>query len=252
MKKLHISFGDEQYRRSLDLLRDTTLANGSDEFVDYTQTWLYSTEFYNASRTNKYILNQSRGAGYWMWKPFIILEAFKTLEDDDVVLYSDAGLKVIGNLDPLYKVAQSDSNDGKILFKLPAVGVDAHLAKTWTKRDCFVLMGCNEDKYWNANMSNGAVSLWRKTDENIEFLKEWLKWVRNPQIVTDSGNLHGVNDISFRDHRHDQSVLTILATKYSFELFRDPTQYGNEEIDQFTNSPYPQLFHHHRNFKHKE
>ena len=250
MKKIHISFGDEQYRRSLDLLGKTTLANGSDEFVDYTQTWLYSTEFYLASKTNKYILNQSRGAGFWMWKPFIILEAFKTLENGDVVLYSDAGLNVIGKLDPLYKIAQSDSNGGKILFKLPAVGVDAHLAKTWTKRDCFILMGCNEKKYWEADMSNGAISLWRKTDENTVFLNEWLKRLRNPQIVTDSENIHGVNDISFIDHRHDQSVLTILATKYNFELFRDPTQYGNEELDQFTNSHYGQLFNHHRNFKH--
>ena len=54
------------------------------------------------------------------------------------------------------------------------------------------------------------------------------------------------NFMEFKDHRHDQSVLTILSVKYNFELFRDPTQFGNDFKDQFNNSPYDQLFNHHR------
>jgi hypothetical protein len=250
MRKVHISFGDNKYKKSLELLEKTSLENGTEEFTAYSKDWLFSTEFYTNSKRNQYILNQPRGAGYWIWKPYIILETFKTLEDSDIVLYSDAGLKVIDNLNPLYELAQTDPNGGKILFKLPAVGVLHHKAKTWTKKDAFVLMGCDEEKYWNANMGNGAVSLWKKTNENIDFLNEWLEYLRDPRISTDSYNETGKNDPSFRDHRHDQSVLTILATKHNLELFRDPTQYGNEELDLFPNCPYPQLFHHHRNFTH--
>lgn len=250
MKKIHISFGDENYKESLDLLEKTSLEFGSDFFIGYTKSWLIETPLYADNKMARYILNQPRGAGYWAWKPFIILETFKTIEEGDVVLYNDAGLKVIDNLNPLFEVADSDPNGGIVLFKLPAVGVKAHKAKTWTKRDTFVLMEANTPKFWEADMSNGAVSLWKKTPKNIEFLEEWKKHCLHPNKITDMGNLHGVNDITFRDHRHDQSILTILATKYSFELFRDPTQYGNEEIDLFTNSPYPQLFYHHRNFKH--
>ena len=251
MKKILISFGDKNYKKSLDLLEKTSLENGVDNFLGYTKSWLISTNFYKKSKRNQYILNKSRGAGYWMWKPFIILETFKSLGDNDIVLYSDAGLKVIDNLNPLYKVAQNDSNDGKVLFKLPTVGVPHHLAKTWTKRDCFVLMDCDSEKYWGANMTNGAISLWKKTSGNIKFLEEWQEYLRDPKIITDDGNIMGKsNFMEFRDHRHDQSVLTLLSVKYNFELFRDPTQYGNSEISKFNNSPYSQLFHHHRNFKH--
>ena len=252
MKKVHISFGDGNYKESLDLLEKTTMENGSDFFMGYTKSWLFESPFYKNNKMARYILNQPRGAGYWAWKPYVILEAFDALEEGDIVLYSDAGLKVIGNLNPLYEIAQRGPNGGKILFKLPAVGVTAHLAKTWTRRDTFVLMEANTPKFWEADMSNGAVSLWKKTPENIEFLKEWKKHCLHPNKITDIGNLYGVNDMTFRDHRHDQSILTILATKYDFELFRDPTQYGNEELNKFSNSPYPQLFHHHRNFKHPE
>ena len=100
-------------------------------------------------------------------------------------------------------------------------------------------------------MTNGAVSLWTKNTNNINLLNEWLRYCRDPRIITDDPNMCGrPNFIEFKDHRHDQSILTILSIKYNFTLFRDPTQWGNEERNSFTNSSYPQLFHHHRNFKH--
>jgi len=248
MKKIHISYANELYYKSMDLLEKTSLKLGKvDQFIRYTRKWLETTEFY---QKNRYILNIERGNGVWCWKPKIILETFNLLENGDIVLYSDAGLRVISLLDPLFKVAQNDPNDGKVLFKVPSVGV-THKAKMWTKRDCFVLTNSDEEKYWNADMTNGAVSLWVKNDKNIEFLNEWQRYLRDPRVVTDDVNMCGQpNFPEFRGHRHDQSVLTILAKKYDFELFRDPTQYGNEELSKFSNSPYSQSFYHHRNFKH--
>ena len=248
MKRVHISFANEEYYKSLDLLEKTSLEIGKvDQFIRYTQEWLKTTEFW---RKNQYILSQKRGAGFWIYKPHVILETFKNLDENDIVLWSDAGLRVISLLDPLFKVAQECPNDGKVLFKVPAVGV-THKAKMWTKRDCFVLTNSDEEKYWNADMTNGAVSLWVKNDMNIEFLNEWQRYLRDPRIVTDDANICGQpNFPEFRGHRHDQSVLTILAKRHDFELFRDPTQYGNEELDKFTNSAYPEIFWHHRNFKH--
>jgi len=248
MKKVHISFANEEYYKSLDLLEQTSLEVGKvDKFIRYTQDWLKTEEFW---KKNQFVLSRSRGVGYWSWKPFIILKTFESLEYGDVVLYSDAGLKIIDNLNPLFEIMTNHPNDGKIIFRVPWVGIQ-HIAKMWTKRDCFVLTDADEFKYWNAPMTNGAVSLWEKSENNIEFLVEWLRYCRDPRIITDDPNICGrPNFPEFKDHRHDQSILTILSTKYNFELFRDPTQWGNDEKNIFINSPYSQLFHHHRNFKH--
>jgi hypothetical protein len=108
-------------------------------------------------------------------------------------------------------------------------------------------MGCDAPKYWNALMTNGAISLWINNDENIKILNEWLIYNRDIRILGDDPNMCGLpNFMEFKDHRHDQSVLSLLCAKYNFEIFRDPTQWGNEEINLFTNSPYSQLFNHHR------
>jgi len=243
MKKVLISFGNEKYYSSLDLLEKTAIEVGKvDEFKRYTPAMLEGTEFW---RKNNYLLSQPRGAGYWVWKPYIIMMAMQSLENGDAVIYSDAGLKVIDNLSPLFDALSNHPNDGKVIFRVPWIGAE-HKAKYWTKKDCFVLTESDKAKYWDAPMTNGAVSVWEKNDKNIEFLKEWQWYIRNVQIVTDMPNMCGANYFGFKDHRHDQSVLTILTVRNNYELFRDPTQWGNEELNLFSNSPYPQLFYHHR------
>jgi len=241
MKKIHISFGNERYYPSLQLLEKTSKQIGwVDEFIAYTQEYLKTTEFW---KKNQYILNQPRGAGYWIWKPFIILATFDKINYNDVVMYSDAGLEVIDSLIPLFEITLDNSNGGIMPFKIPG----PHINRMWTKRDCFVLTECDESKYWDGILTNGAISLWQKTDKNIEYLKTYLKYLRDPRIVTDDPNMCGKPNLQgFKEHRHDQAVLSLLSIKNNLELYRDPTQWGNDEKDQFSNSPYRQLFNHHR------
>ena len=245
MKKVLISFGNEKYYKSLDLLEKTSKEIGKvDQFTRYTDIWLKSTDFYNK---NRYILSQSRGHGFWAWKTLIILDAFSKLEDGDIVCYSDAGINVIADLNPLYDLASTLPNNGIVIFKLPAHQVKSHNASTWTKRDAFVLMSCDEPKYWDTDMVNGALSLWVKNEQSIAFLKEWQKYCRDARIITDIENVCGrPNLLGFKDNRHDQSILTLLSKKYDFELFCDPTQFGNDFRGEFKNSNYGQLFNHHR------
>ena len=45
---------------------------------------------------NKNILNKKRGAGYWLWKPYVILKALLENADwGDLIIYIDAGVQII-------------------------------------------------------------------------------------------------------------------------------------------------------------
>lgn len=243
MRKALVTFGDDKYKNSLKNLTESAFSVGKVDDVFVYGPHSYSERY---RQLNSYVLSKPRGAGYWIWKPWIIRQAFDIMDEGDVVLYCDAGLTITGDLTPLFDTALK-SKDQKLLFKLPAHGTPAHLAKQWTKRDCFVLTKCDEEKYWNADMTNGAVSLWVKNDKNIEFLKEWGRFMRDPRIVTDEINMCGLpNFIEFKDHRHDQSVLTLMAVRDGIEMFRDPTQFGEMDLDKYDNSPYGILFDHHR------
>jgi hypothetical protein len=238
MKKILVTFGDQKYYGSMKMLEETAIAIGKvDNVFKYTQEWLRGTDFWTK---NSYILERPRGAGYWIWKPYIILHAMESIDYGDIVMYSDAAVEVIDDLSPIFDIANEKDI---VVFKIPG----GHLNRTWTKRDTFILLKCDEPKYWDDSMITATFSLWKKTDKNIEFLNEYLKYLRDPRIVTDDPNMCGLpNFLEFRDHRHDQSVLSLLTRRENFERFRDPSQWGNEDMNKFNNSEYKQLVNHHR------
>lgn len=93
-------------------------------------------------------------------------------------------------------------------------------------------------------MLHAAFSVWMKTEKNVEFISEWLRYVKDRRIITNEPNTCGLPNLpDFAEHRYDQAVLSLLSLKHGRELYREPTQFSNNET--FANSPYKQLFDHH-------
>jgi len=60
---------------------------------------------------------QERGAGYWLWKPYIILKTLLyEMEEGDLLLYADSGSEAIGDLRPLFELAEEDDI---VIFRNP-------------------------------------------------------------------------------------------------------------------------------------
>ena len=257
------NLSNKLFHSSRILLNESAKKFGVNKIKSFQYEELESTEFYAA---NKAILSQPTGLGYWLWKPYIILEAFNGLTEEDIVIYSDCGIEVIGDLTPLINLCR---NNADILLFANSNDIN----KFWTKRDCFVLMNCDEDKYFNANHCDAAFCLFKKNTRSIQFLKEWLFFAGDINILTDIPNKCGKYNLpEFIEHRRDQSILSLLAVKHRIELYRMPTQFGNHykpeqcrllgefncvnqsnydqvdyySLNPFKNSVYPQLLFHHR------
>jgi hypothetical protein len=57
---------------------------GIDTILSWTRDKLKATDFYEQ---NRQILDRPRGGGYWLWKPYIILDALQKSDPGDVILY---------------------------------------------------------------------------------------------------------------------------------------------------------------------
>lgn len=240
--KVLVSFADKKYEGSQKALTNSAMKFGIDHFYNYGPESLKFSQIEKEDifyKRNQAILCQPRGCGYWIWKPYIISETIKTLNEGDIILYSDAAVKVISDLTPLFDLITEER--GIILFEQADKN---HINKIWTKRDCFKLMNCDEEKYWNGVQLTATFSLWRADQRCLDFLKEWQNYLENPLISTDFPTTTVGNFKEFKDHRHDQSVLSIMSQKYSLERFRDPSQWGNNDYKE--NSKYGQIFNHHR------
>lgn len=166
------------------------------------------TEF---ARRNRDILSQPRGAGYWLWKPFLIRQMLERSQPDDIVFYCDAG-----RLDyyqftrfPRHLMAQLRANDNGFLLG-PAVG-HLGLIGDWTKRDCLLLMNADDEAIRSKPLLM-TWSLWTPSTMAFRFLDRWQHYAEDCRCLTDMPNTLGQdNHPGYREHRHDQSILSILA-----------------------------------------
>jgi len=200
-----------------------------DESIAWQRPQILDTPFYSQ---NKSILDEPRGAGFWSWKPYIILQTLKNVNKGDWVIYCDVGKQFrrgdmsragninIGNTITTPVDSIIEYADGQNGFT-PGVWVPHYgLAHVWTKRDCFVGMGCDTAKYHQSPHVQAGYSAWSNSKSSIQFLTEWLSWCTNEAIISDNSNIYGKPNLpGFRDHRHDQSILSNLTTKKGVSLF---------------------------------
>ncbi len=263
MKVVLTNLSNNLFNESRQVLNRSAINAGIKIINSYAFEDIISTPFYSI---NSAILTQPKGIGYWLWKPHIILETFKNIDDGDIVIYSDCGIEIMDSLKPLIDLCENETDI--LLF-----ANSNYTNSIWTKRDCFVLMDCDEEKYWNGKHSDAAFCLFKKSTNSKLFLEEWLLYGSNANIITDLSNTCGKHDFpEFVEHRWDQSILSLLAIKYNISFYRMPTQFGNHyklpeyrvagefncinqgnqaQVDYysslpFENSFYYQLLNHHR------
>ena len=57
----------------------------------------------------------------------------------------------------------------------------------------------------------------KNTEFATNIISEWLSYCKIPDIITDSANKLGENFDGFKEHRHDQSILTNIKVKYNLK-----------------------------------
>ena len=238
MKIAHITFADNNMSKSAILCRDSALKHGAHHSIMFNKS-CYDSLFYGL---NENVLNQDRGAGYWLWKPYIIYNNLRRLNDGDILIYTDAGVEIVNNLNIIIDNMDSDV----FLFGNNYKHLD------WCKMDVmdFILHDCpftyNED-----NRQVQASSIFIKNNKlSRQFVYEWLKLCQIDGFIDDCKSL-STNYHSFHEHRHDQAILTCLAYKYGIRLHWWPAEYNNGQFvydkhTQFSKDDYPVIFHHHR------
>jgi hypothetical protein len=161
------------------------------------------TDFY---KENKELLDRKRWIGWGSWKPYVILEALKKIKEGEILIYSDAGISFKASLK---EIIERCNKKGIVLFESTPIN------RQWTKRDTFVLMGCDEKKYHDAKQLAANISLWKKTPASQKIVSEWLEFCKDTRIITSDPNVCGKpNFPDFIEHRGDQSIISNLAVKY--------------------------------------
>ena len=224
-----ICYSDRFFSNAKQKLIDTARTHGEVDKVRSFGPWNIDKKFY---KQHKDILKYHRGSGYWLWKPYFIQKTLRTMNDNEYLLYMDAGSYFIGSVRPLIDLFSN--NKPIICFELP------YIEKNYTKRDCFIALNCDDPIYTETKQRIGGFHLWKKCDSSLRFVNEWLNFAVQGQLITDSPSKMP-NYPGFIEHRHDQSIFSLLSKKYDLDIFRDISQLGNNQKHIYNNSPYNQI-----------
>ena len=205
MKLYFVNYADDNYYQlQYSLNEHAKTSNQFDDIFEYTRQWLINRDFYKQWKT---ILDQPKGGGYCLWKPYILLDALSKIDDNDIILYMDSADWFTGNV--RNHILNNIQNKDMILTD------GSFIQSDWTRRDTFVLMDCDEELYHNAVQLEAGIIILKKTNNTIQLLSEWLYYCQNENILTELPNICEDNLEGFIEHRYDQSILTNLKVKYN-------------------------------------
>ena len=231
-----ISFGDDGYRNSKQRIKEQAI--GLNVFKEIN---IYGPDDYDDNFRSKfsYVLNQRKGAGYWIWKLYFIKKKLEQLKDGDFLIYCDSGCSInrhgIGRYNE-YLNMLNNSEYGIISFKLMNNENDyGCIEKLWSIKELFNYFNISLDsEIGNTPQYVGGILIMQKKPHLNKILDEYLKLLEYDQkLITDYYSSNQIN--GFRAARHDQSIWSIIRKIYgSVVINLDETIYyslENETID---------------------
>lgn len=201
-----------------------------------------------ARAENPEVFSHARGYGYWLWKPYIIEAAMADAAPGARIFYTDIAMEMVGSPARLFEIA----GDREVCTFRVGGGLRQ---RYYTKRDAFVLLDADGPEYWDDEMINGGFLLLRNASRAQRFVQDWKTAMRDFRLLSDAPNTQSLENLhEFRTHRHDQSIMSILATRHKLPILADPSQWGEaarspEEAtasERMIAAPFGQVFAQHR------
>ena len=221
--KYLISFANSRYLKTLERIKSQAVdMNVYDNIITYTEQDLDSD--FKLKIGDWLREKRTRGYGFWSWKPQIILQTLEKMKDGDLLQYTDAGchLNIEGRerlLEYFLMVEQSEKGilifeektpdppliyDGRPLFKWNE--------SMWCKGDLIDHLGVRDRDDILKSPVRGAGIIFMRKDEYVKkFIEHWRSIIYDDfDLINDAPSL-SPNESDFIDHRHDQSIFSILS-----------------------------------------
>jgi hypothetical protein len=214
--KIYINYADKKFQKAQKFAEKMAKVNGDFDVVTTYSKEDIGPEFY---QENKHILDQPRGGGYWLWKPHLICKKLSEINDGDYLFYSDSGAFFLKSVNVLIKELDKHNQD-IMAFETPFI------ESQWTKKELFLKMKCEGDRFSKTNQIMASFWLIKKSNFSVIFFKEWLNYACDEENITDALNGNIIQRQDFIEHRHDQSISSLLYKKYKLNSFQDLTQFG--------------------------
>lgn len=212
-----ITYANEKYELSMQKLLEE--AHAFKEFTTITGyrpnniTPLFARRFHS-------VLQQPRGAGYWIWKFDIIRQKLDQIANNDILVYLDGGCSVNINGKKRYHEYIDMLNNSEYGFLSLSLGPEY----IYTTRQILNYFGeTPESKMGQDKQLMAGIMLMKKCPHTYMILDKCMELLNHdPKLITDHYNKENQHP-NFKDNRHDQSILSVVRNKYGSCIIPDET-----------------------------
>ena len=212
-----VTFATPRFRHRQLFLGWSALANKVvDSVTHWTPNQLLAAGFENRCST---IRLSERGSGFYAWKPFIIQKKLEVATEGDIVFYCDVGrtfpYKLLsGSLQVFLDWMKTHEQSVMPGIKIPWNGP----MSIWTKRDAFVATSLDTPSIHAAAPIQASFSIWINGLDSKKIVAEWMNLSAQRQLISDDPSVMGLPELSgYKEHRHDQSLLSLVCLKRCIE-----------------------------------
>ena len=228
-KKYFLSFGNKRFIKSRErIIKEAKTINIFDDYILETEKICDEIQY---KKVIEKIKHEGRGFYWYTWKPYIIYKALNKLNDGDILFYCDSGMQIFNR--------ESVKNKFNELFNIVS-----DKKKCITGIATFITTGPKHSRYeyqynfvqvfehfnvlnnkeiTHTQQVQAGVSVFYKCEKSMQIVKEWFDLsISNPEYFIGDYrfcNLEKKKQISgFRDHRHDQSIWSILCKLHKVNI----------------------------------
>jgi hypothetical protein len=165
-----------------------------------------------------------RGYGYWLWKPYIIKHYINEMEDGEILIYADIGCEFSSAGEKIFK---KYINYVSIYEILAFSTLNGKPESAWSKKELIDFFKL-PDALIKQEQAAATFFMIKVSKFTREFISEWLN-------LSQVNNIFNINDIlikqqnkNFIEHRHDQSVFSLLLKKYKIPILKKNTNFPLE------------------------
>ncbi len=191
--------GPDVFHKNQKILAYSALRKGVSHFFNYKK-YMIDPEFLE---NHKETFAQKSGAGYWLWKPWIIQDALKKIPENAYVFYCDSGFLVKGDVRPILSLLKK--ND-MVLVAYTNKKMFGTLGQN-VKKEALIKMHCNEEKCQDSFMIWAGMLFMKNTPATRSFIQKWLAYCEDPDLLWPQGK------DSKSHHHYDQALLSVTYYK---------------------------------------
>lgn len=217
-----LSFADTKYAATAERLQKEAHNMNIFQHIFIWNEYNIETQFVQ-EHYNFIAQHYFRGFGYWIWKPQILLQALDFLQDNDILLYCDIGCTLnpdgIDRLKEYCDIVRATPS-GILAFRL------SFSECQYTKMDTLAYLDFTSEQDMTSFQILSGIFLLRKCEASFQVLQKWKEacLAENHRFVDDSPSTLPNADI-FVEHRHDQSLWSILAKQANASTLPDETYF---------------------------